>query len=354
MTRVFFLSIFLATCFLGFSLTMPISRAEFNYITGSLLSFSSARVESQKGIRLGLRFLPISGCFALRTTLIREENGVDDSFTYFAIVDTGSPFLTAPPEAISQPTSFPPTNEQYGESIGNMQWRKADAVTWIGMDGNVLEANHVVLGTASPLVVQETGGIFVGLVSRDDNRPSWWQQVGTFRSFEIDFSTPSLFLSRHPLLTKDDPKAMKLFDLTSYGPDLHHYAIECEQFQLQWHNNTVLTMPTSTLDRPVIVVLDTGLTGCILSTSLEVELGTRLSEDTVYGLTVTLPTIGEQRVKLTSSQKYWKLACFSLPWFYDEEEHPHIIAVGATVWASGAVKALVVDTFHKCARVDLL
>ena len=74
-----------------------------------------------------LRFLPDGGCWALRVTLSSSSMiryGKEDKlFTYFGIVDTGSPFVTNPSQAepILQSSRYDQTNEQYGEVIGGME-----------------------------------------------------------------------------------------------------------------------------------------------------------------------------------------------------------------------------------------
>ena len=83
---------------------------------------SSSAPPSPSQVTLPLLFLPNGGCLALSIVL-------NNSFRYYAIVDTGSPFLTAPDSAIdySRDASrqYPMTNEQYGQTIGGMQWRQS-------------------------------------------------------------------------------------------------------------------------------------------------------------------------------------------------------------------------------------
>ena len=106
------------------------------------------------------------------------------------------------------------------------------------------------------------------------------------------------------------------------------------------------------LKRPVVAVLDTGLTGCILSDSLYKELRTRFQDsELLQGATISLPLSGDgkQTIDLTSSDQYWRYSSFKLPWFDDEDRHPHIIALGSTFWTN--VESLVVDVDSQRAKI---
>ena len=45
------------------------------------------------------------------------------SYSYEAVLDTGSPFLTAPPGALSD-TVLGASKEQFGDCLGTVQWRQ--------------------------------------------------------------------------------------------------------------------------------------------------------------------------------------------------------------------------------------
>ena len=297
-----------------------------------------------------LKFLPRGGCWALKITLSDEET--DQS--YYAILDTGSPFLTAPTSVvdITKNTSFPITREQYGESKGEVQWRKASYLTLVG-NSRVKESRNVVVGVESS--VEETGGIFIGLIDVDDNRPSFLQQIGRYPSFMISFVNNYLQLTRTSLIAERDPNSLPLIDLRKYGPDLHHYAVVCPRLELQWKNGETQVISTSELNRPVFAVLDTGLTGCIFSDSLFMELcqrrGTKPDTDLLKGATVSLETQRKGTINLPSSDQYWFFTSFQLPWFFDEDTHPHIVALGCTFWAG--VENLTIDTHTRRAKLQL-
>jgi hypothetical protein len=333
-----------------------LSRSEFfdkSAAIATLLPWGGpSSLANPDSICLPLRFLPVGGCWALKVTL---SNMKSQDFSYFGIVDTGSPFLTCPDQALEfvQSTKYPTSFEQYGESTGAMVWKKASEVAL----SQVLLQSCIVLGVASPNVMRESGGIFVGLVEQDDNRPTVLQQFG-YRCFSINFSSPSpsLVLDRHSILARNDPDAMQMLDLNGYGPDLFHYAVNCDELVLNFRDAvtgdvSTLSIPTSSLNRPVVAVLDTGLTGCIFSDSLTNELKERQMwrEGDFVGAQVRLPTLGGTAVVLPSTEKYWHFLSFRLPWFDDEDSHPHIIALGNTFWAQ--TSSLMVDPVSRRAKV---
>jgi hypothetical protein len=352
------------------------SRSEFlsQFVVGVALvsTVRSARERAEETLVFPLRFLPNSGCWGLRTTLSmfhdEDEDEDEASYDYLAVVDTGSPFLTAPgpvravSRALRKDTSADTSMEQYGASRGDIEWRQADVGTWIAGSG-IVEISNMTVGVVSPHLIQETGGIFCGLIQRDDHRPTWLQQVGNqYTSLRLDMATttnPSLVLSSRSLSSPMSRSQLRLFNLSSYGPDLHHYAVLARDVIVEWRRGGSATF--TRLQRPIVVVLDTGLTGCIFHDSLATELGMRFSTETVKRIHLNLPTISGSYLTLTSDPKYWRLDCFHLPWFHEDlnetPEHkppsqasPHIIAVGATFWTG--VNSLTIDTISQEVSID--
>ena len=370
----------------GTSLSSPawksssLSRSDFtshvaNVASVALLlpiSSSSARGEVNEDIlEFPLQFLPHSGCWGLPTTLsLLNAHGEDEeSFSYLAVVDTGSPFLTAPGPAravsrsmIRNQNAFPDTSmEQYGASKGDIEWRQADVATWI-LGNGVAEVYNMTLGVVSPQLIRETGGIFCGLIQRDDHRLTWMQQVGShYSNLRLNLATtkPSLLLSSRSLAPQPTRNEIGLFDLFRYGPDLHHYAVLASSVVVEWQGGGSMTIDR--LQRKIVIVLDTGLTGCIFHDSLATELEKKFGTDTVKGIQVNVRTDSGSTLTLASNPDYWRLDCFHLPWFYEDQTDtredntpsraPHIIAVGATIWTG--VKSLTIDTISRRAIIDL-
>eukprot|EP00536_Pseudo-nitzschia_multiseries_P018734 jgi/Psemu1/57077/gm1.57077_g len=464
-------------------------------------------------LSLALRSLPVSGCWALPVTLsggTGGENTDDDNnnnndeeeeeeafYTYLAVVDTGSPFLTAPPEA---ERALRPTNkggdqtapgalasggtndyddvsyEQYGSTVGGIRWKTAPFLTLVGNGEEVVGAGggeggdadavcganieasvnvnvdvdveavlvedraDVAVGIPSATVIEETGGIFFGLMTVDAARPTPLQQLG-YDAFRLRFGDDSK--DDHPEKTKrrllpwrkttkianyhyndavtldlwggpqrdndggstssssssseaaavvvaaassspclirpSDPDSMQLFDLTPYGPNLHHYSVVCDRFECNFgEGSESMTMTfdctvdgicagidddrTLSLSRPLIAVFDTGLSGCIFSDTLWEDIRsqhqkrkTATEDDSEekageeegilpIGCTVWLPTkchhgyhsstpssssydssaasfasaTSEENgtVRLSSVSDYWRFQSFRLPWWY--------------------------------------
>jgi hypothetical protein len=372
-------------------------------LTATAQSNTSTNRPSAHVLSMTLRSLPVSGCWAatvtVSQTLDSDDGNIndDDFFTYLAVVDTGSPFLTAPAGAFPKTKKIFPTKqtkqqsllthlsiayksesdvsyEQYGSTIGSVQWRMAPYLTLIGTGdvGNVRsimayssdKSNSItghrhsvavdddaiipetdvapviiqdqtdfVLGIPSEEVVAETGGIFLGLMTVDAARPTPLQQLGydafAMRFRDNDSNTSSndkngrirkkkettnsngpatLILwngkqsdTRNEnnsrvtasLIDRFDPYSMKLFDLTPYGPNLNHYGVLCERFECWWGGNDDFdavsfdcelddsvnsctsarsSLPGTSLSRPLVVVFDTGLSGCIFSDTLWEEI----------------------------------------------------------------------------------
>ena len=400
-------------------------------------------------LSISLRSLPKSGCWSAPIQISRslDSDNNEQYMTYLAVVDSGSPFLTAPTNAFRQTSTIMMTKkkksswyaafrddnnndddnendidnnqisyEQYGTTIGTVQWRMAPWVTLIGNgDKNINvqyvmkyygdnidrsenvdiepiiieDQNNVILGIPSDIVQEESGGIFIGLMAVDENRPSFMKQFG-YDAFSLRFQNGNNSEERYDRVENDqknrdpaslvlwngkqsdssdacntndmidsfDPYSMKLFDLTPYGPDLHHYGVLCNNFVCRWdekgennsveaiefdccmgddHNNagTLASsnhLSLSRLSRPLIAVFDTGLSGCIFSDSLleEIQVERRRqnrsssktrrqqrsdgpkdddgktmvdnddNDDEPIGCTVWLPTIGSSRTTSTN------------------------------------------------------
>mmetsp|Transcript_8257 Transcript_8257/g.10812 ORF Transcript_8257/g.10812 Transcript_8257/m.10812 type:complete len:387 (-) Transcript_8257:274-1434(-) len=276
--------------------------------------------------KIPLQFLPRAGCLAVPVTL--RDDHKNDFMRYLAVVDTGSPFLTAPPSqsifAITKPSKkYPNTSEQYGSTVGEeIQWRISKRVQ-VGYNGNLLSKTNLVLAVAPRELVDATGGIFMGLIAKDDHRPALLEQFGV-RSFRLDYQQRVLHLSTKALLAGTSGISVDMFDLSQYGSNLYHYAVDCKEL-VMFTNKGKIKMVPADLSRKVVVVVDTGLSGCILSDSWLQDDALPCDIEDVVGMDLGLGPIA-----LRSQDSYWYLDCFRLPWFEDDTNHPHIIAAGAT------------------------
>ena len=306
--------------------TRPLTRMEF---LGALRELSVTQL--QPIIAIPLVFLPRAGCLAIQVSL------QDGAYEYYAVVDTGSPFLTAPSEALyfsyDKSDRFPASAEQYGESIGNMRWRESSVSLCSPASERLkprpvcLQRPRAILGVPPRSVLEDTGGLFCGLIADDDARPTFLGQFN-MNSFQLDWKKRLLTLGNSG--TTKGAEVLDVYDLSPFGPNLHHYGVECAHVEFMTEQGSLVLTPKD-LSRPVVVVVDSGLTGCILSDSWleESAFVSRQELATIKGAAIRLNGKG-QEVKLTSQPEYWFLSCFRLPWFTDEKNHPHILAAGAT------------------------
>ena len=302
-------------------------------------STEQSPLDNNDDIVIPLRWLPIAGCLATTVLFVDES-----SFRYTVVVDTGSPFLTAPPDcllffksssSLRAEARYPPTTEQYGESAATITWRKARHVM---VGGGMISCKPCRLGIIPNQLVQDTGGLFCGLIWQDDARPTFLQQIQR-HVFTVDYPACSLTLHKTSPIANDSEYVLDMFDLSPFGPDLYHYALLATEVNLQTDQGILpILNATTPCTRPIVVVIDTGLTGCIFSDSLVNDGCLPVPVSSIRGAQIKVGSMGKKQsstrnivvVCLQSDDTYWNLACFRLPWFTNEDAHPHIVAVGAT------------------------
>lgn len=269
--------------------------------------------------------------------ILVEVNRKD--YVYLAIVDTASPFLTASREVLecSQESIYPDSLEQYGNAVGSMIWRRVKSISICDLNQREYTFRDVILGVPDSNVIEETGGIYLGLLAQDRNRPTVLQELG-YTSFCLDYGQATLTLSKKTLIDdQSQSSAMTMFDFSPLGSNVFHYGVECHEFDLQLSSGKTLQILFSSLNRPVVVILDSGLTGCVLNDSLWNELQERHGSSlrSLHDVTGARLHLGATSDKMTlaSQSQYWNVSSFQLPWFdYDPEQtkHPHVIAAGNT------------------------
>jgi len=342
---------------------------------------------SSSSVSVPLVFLPVAGCLAIPVLVrqpqpqqqVKDDDDNDNFYRYYAVADTGSPFLTAPPNARDFTTDaseiYPTTEEQYGATAGGVQWRRArvalgdDSRGTTGSSDPSSSSSSLVLGIPPDNVLRDTSGLFFGLMDQDDNRPTVLGQLG-YQSLILDYAAKRLTFSRTPLLSSLDDNnnnnnnnnnILDMYDLTPYGPNLHHYSVACTTVTLLTRDGS--KFPLRNLQRPVVVVIDSGLTGCILTDSWNEEALPVSSMDEIQGLDLQIGGGGggdsngrkngespnNNTIRLQSNPRYWNLSCFRLPWFSSDAHHPHIIAAGATFLVGSR---LTVDAQRRRLRIE--
>jgi hypothetical protein len=207
----------------------------------------------------------------------------------------------------------------------------------------------------------ETGGTLLGLVKhpnpprqQDFYRPTWLQQVqfrdgSSVRSFSID--PESLVLSSKSLLDERLP-LIPLIDLRPLGDFIEHYCFVVKKLTLDG-----VTVTSHDLGgRPIVAVLDTGLTGCLVTQNLWDALADQIQIDPrrIRLATVSVQDITKRRqVDFTSGRGFNKLfyiAPISLDWFVQEERAPFLLVMGQTYLGQGK---LTVDMEDRLASFQL-
>ncbi|KAG7362009.1 hypothetical protein IV203_025675 [Nitzschia inconspicua] len=372
---------------------------------------------------LPMTSLPISGCWSVPILLSLNPDS-PESFSYVAVVDTGSPFLTAPTPAMSWTTRIVNdkkkgfrqrqqtekstisdfSNEQYGATVGSVEWRMAPSVTLVGTNASIQDRTDIILGIPSPRVQQETGGIFLGLMGEDESRPTFMQQFG-YKSFQMEFSNhhPRLLLSKTSTIStnaeKERNSLLSMYNLTPFGVNLHHYGVLCQKISLQVQTNigsvtdarknARYTFDATSFSRPLVAVLDTGLSGCIFSDTLWEEVKQKITHSIhgkptsllldsnleLFGCDVELQLDDtSETMTLSSNPEYWRFQSFRLPWWYEQDEsqqfgkegsvvnptntnslllYPHVVVLGSTFWKNNNVQTLCVDTIQRKIRIVL-
>jgi hypothetical protein len=244
---------------------------------------------------------------------------------------------------------YPATTEQFGQARGTMEWRQARSIR-LGDRG--FQAQNIFLGVPDQVVIDGSGGIFLGLMQQDDYRPTLLRQLG-YTGLCLDYIHRTLTLSRGSVLDKTDPMILPLYNLTQFGPNLHHVAVLCSLVVLETSRGRRVTLHD--LSRQVVVVLDSGLTGCIFSDSWKQDLPVDFGE--ITAATLHLPTdtssssaAASSKIVLSSNNDYWYSTMFRLPWFTSDDHHPHIIAAGATFLSKSK---LTVDWQQQIVKIEV-
>lgn len=145
----------------------------------------------------------------------------------------------------------------------------------------------VIFGVASEDIMTGPGGVFFGMIRDTDRRirPSFLGQTNV-KSFQVDMkSRPrTLTLSTTSIITSDTNKNftiqssnnkppayhhyVPLSDLlrTRYGDPVQHYTIRAKSMEVNGH--TLVSDDESTRSRPLLVIIDTGVTGMVVSRDL--------------------------------------------------------------------------------------
>jgi len=279
-----------------------------------------------------LEYIPALNAYVIHYYLFNERFG--------AIVDTGSPFLTAPstcstwsykykwgcyhPERTFD-SGLSNTVEGFDNNQGTVVWRKADFSFFDDFHDNgnnaITEITQLpppkkllTFGVFGPDLLDGPGGVFFGLIKQTDNwiRPSFMGQMG-YASFCVDLrQTPQLTLSKSPMIM-DDNYIPLVRDLNRrYKAPVVHYTAKASKFVV---NGLPLYLDERT---PTFVIFDTGLSG--MAVSEELWDGRNLQarknrEKSLWGdVCVAFQTKGGEEVLLTAKKPITTPLGRDTPW----------------------------------------
>jgi hypothetical protein len=311
---------------------------------------------------------------------------------------------------LTQDSGYPPTTDIYGSQSGTIAWRKSQVRT-TSIHGL---SKNIVFGILDENLAQESGGSLFGLIKHvnDDPRstqdkvqlrPTLLQQLstnndsgdserrntngggeGAIASFAIDSPNRLLILSTKSLLLGEkevvaDDTVMPLVDLRLYGDFVDHYAVQV--LSLEFGNGKIITgsdisqrmgssgTTRTAHERPIVAVLDTGLTGCLISNDLW-QLLLDKEEKQEDSLSISVKTVqlmpsnhhGNDDKDSTSSScapfvfhakynpsdnPFFNLGPIKLDWFDNEETCPFVIVLGQAFLNQGK---LTIDIEDRRAR----
>lgn len=224
--------------------------------------------------------------------------------------------------------------------------------------GNVLR-DTTILAQMDDQLEAEAGGTLLGLVKhpnpsrqKEYYRPTWLQQLtfpdeSAVASFSIN--DEALTVSNMSLLpSKNAAPRMPLVDLRPLGDFIEHYCVAVKELILDGRSISSIG------GRPIAAVLDTGLTGCLLTQPFWDALASEMDPKRVRTATVRVQsTSPKEVVDLTSGRGFNNLfyvAPIKLDWFVDEPKSPHLIVLGQTFLSQGT---LTVDVEDRLATFEL-
>lgn len=361
-----------------------------------LPSISCADVSDSWSVTLPLEKAS-GGTFCVRCTVF---GGSANSFqVYRTIVDTGSPYLVLPfaekdsgrakrqrftklkeeddTALLLSPSEYQSTSEIYGAVKGQIDWKLAsysfrDPRLQIRQYNSNEVTSAGVLGVLDEALTNEaTGGGTIqpygllGLIQNSnpeadrtrfpDPRPTFFEQEciaiddgdsgsKEIKSFCMNAPLEELTFSAKSLI-QDQSSAMQLFDLRKYGDFVDHYAVKVRSISFDG-----LTLSTKGVERPIVCVFDSGLTGCLLIRPfwnfVQKYFATDLIDNTkdacdFHSVALEVKEKGGSVCKIKSNveddPKQFYVNPIDLDWFDDEATAPYVIILGQTFLSQGAL-----------------
>lgn len=265
-----------------------------------------------------------------------------------------------------------PTTARFGVGdTGVMRWRQADRFVVAG--GADLAAGSrggagggVAVGVPDLVLRRASGGFFLGLIKASDDavHPPLLSQLALpvadnaksntepIAAFRIDAPRRVLTLSSAPLILRT-MDALSLIDMRRYGTKVQHYAVQISALEIDG-----VRLPLARLSRPVVCLLDSGLSCAVVSSELIADAARALrgqpgaivlerSPDEWSSLSLTMRTEQRSAVALRAGGDLGPFFCAAVTEdaMYSEatadakarEKGPHFVAVGATFLGNGVL-----------------
>lgn len=152
---------------------------------------------------------------------------------------------------------------------------------------------------------------------------------------EMKFSTQAMIPAAEP--------ALRLVDLRPYGDFVDHYAVVVNTMTLD-----DVTVTSKSLQRPIVAVFDSGLTGCLLIRQFwdVIQAGNASKIIRSASLSFTKTEVGNVRADYTSTCKMMSsieddprfyVDPIGLDWFDNDKCAPYVIILGQTFLHQGAL-----------------
>jgi len=358
--------------------------------------------------------LSSGGTFSVRIIFTSDKS----LEVYKAIVDTGSPYLVLPssndnnkPGILEQimmniasaanddsslllsQSKYSPTEEVYGAVTGNINWKLGkfsfrddrlqitDSSTFgvVGVLDEALTNEATGGGAYEPLAL-------LGLIRNNNpnRRPRFPEARPTFldqeciisddasddstnkqyriKSFSLD-GRPSreLTLSTQSLIPSATTSVMELVDLRTVGDFVDHYAVLVESITFDGVSITSQSLQAFTgsrIERPIVAVFDSGLTGCLLIrnfadvieqymsgkgsasvtvdefTSVSLNLTQKSKQKQTKGKRITTCNI---KSSVEEDPRLFYVQPIDLDWFDSIEYSPYIVVLGQTFLTQGTL-----------------
>lgn len=270
-------------------------------------------------VAVPLEYIPALSAYVLHYYLFGERFG--------AIVDTGSPFLTAPstcskwsykylwgcyrPEMTSD-SGYADTYVALDNNLGRVKWRTA-GFAFENATTTTTSPQDLVFGVFGPDLLDGPGGVFLGLIKETNRRiyPSFLGQTG-YDSFCVDLRqstaaaggttrVPQLVLSKTPMIQNDYIPLVR--DLNRrYKASVVHYTAKASRFvvngnPIQWNDK-----------KPTYVILDSGCSGMSVSEDLYNHryAQARLNKEKSFwgNVTIAFETVAGDEVRLTAKKPF--------------------------------------------------